>query len=175
MNNQRPEYLVPALIGGSIAGFLSGIPFLNCLCCLWILGGAILAVSLLAKNTSASLTAGDGAIVGALSGIAAAVVNSFIGIPMRSVNARIFQQMTERLTEFTDEVPFGLEPLLDPGTMGFSLPMFLFGIFLSAAVFAAVGALGGIVGVSLFGRKKTLESGETSDAPQDPGDRQSGI
>ncbi|MCZ7371502.1 MAG: hypothetical protein O8C66_13445, partial [Candidatus Methanoperedens sp.] len=64
MDNRRPEYLVPALISGAVAGVLSGIPFVNCLCCLWIIGGAILATNLLAKKTPALLTAGDGAIVG---------------------------------------------------------------------------------------------------------------
>ena len=65
---------VPALIGGVVAGVLSGIPLLNCLCCLWIIGGAMLSSYLLAKNSPVALSAGDGAIVGAFSGIIAAVV-----------------------------------------------------------------------------------------------------
>ena len=43
MNPQRPEYLRPALIAGAVAGLLSGLPVVsagNCICCLWIFGGA---------------------------------------------------------------------------------------------------------------------------------------
>ncbi len=173
MNNQRPDFLVPALIGGSLAGVLSGIPLLNCLCCLWIIGGAVLSTYLLAKDRSGPLTSGDGAIVGALAGIVSAVVVSLIGIPLRAVNARFIQQMSDRIAEMAGEMPAGLEGLFDQGGMAqFSFSMFLFGLFISAAVFAAFGALGGVIGVSLFGRKKVLPSQGESDAPQNPGDRQ---
>ena len=64
MNDQRPGMFVPALIGGVIAGVLSGIPIVSCLCCLWIIGGGILAAYFLTKESSVALTAGDGAIVG---------------------------------------------------------------------------------------------------------------
>ncbi|MDH4197957.1 MAG: hypothetical protein OEW05_11145, partial [Candidatus Aminicenantes bacterium] len=76
MTDQRPQVILPALIGGVVAGVLSGIPFLNCLCCLWIIGGAMLAAHLLARESPVSLTAGDGAVVGVLTGIFAAVADT---------------------------------------------------------------------------------------------------
>ena len=109
MNEQRPSMLTPALIGGAVAGILSGLPFLNCLCCLWIIGGAMLAAYLLAKESPVSLTAGDGAIVGALAGISAAVVDSLIGLPLRGLNLAVMRRMIERLSEFADEMPSGWE------------------------------------------------------------------
>ena len=60
MSEQRPSMFVPALIGGRVAGVLSAIPFINCLCCLWIIGGAMLAAHLLAKDSVVPLNAGDG-------------------------------------------------------------------------------------------------------------------
>ncbi len=169
----RPEFLVPALIGGSIAGVLSGIPIFNCLCCLWVIGGAALSASLLAKNQGGVLSAGDGAIVGALTGIVAAVVNSLVGIPLRAVNARIVQDLLDRVPQVLEEMPQGWDSWFDQALMPFSLPMFLFGLFISAAIFAAVGALGGVIGVSLFGRKKPATSQGAPGAPQDPGHHQS--
>jgi hypothetical protein len=170
---QRPEFLVPALIGGSLAGVLSGAPVLNCLCCLWVIGGAALSTSLLAKNQGGVLSTGDGAIAGALSGIVAAVVNSLVGIPLRTVNARIVQNLFDKFPQFLEDVPSGWDTWFDQALMPFSVPMFLFGLFISAAVFAAVGALGGVIGVSLFGRKKTAKPQGAPDAPQDPGHHQS--
>ena len=159
MNERRPSMLTPALLGGAVAGVLSGLPFLNCLCCLWIIGGAMLAACLLAKDSPVSLTSGDGAVVGALSGIAAAVVDSLIGIPLRGLNLAVMRRMFDRLAEFADEMPSGWEDWIDRSAGGFSVPMFFLGLFLSTAVFTAVGALGGIIGASLFGRKPQTPQG----------------
>jgi len=161
--------LPPALIGGAVAGVLSGIPFLNCLCCLWIIGGAVLASYLLAKDSPVSLTSGDGAIVGALAGISAAVVDSLVGIPLHGLNVAVMRRMMERLSEFAEEMPSGWETWLDRTGGGASITMFLIGLFFSAAIFAALGALGGIIGMSLFGKKKAQGAGI---APQNPSDRQ---
>ena len=169
MDDHKPKMLPPALIGGAIAGVLSGIPFLNCLCCLWIIGGAVLASYLLAKDSPVSLTSGDGAIVGALAGISAAVVDSLVGIPLHGLNVAVMRRMMERLSEFAEEMPSGWETWLDRTGGGASITMFLIGLFFSAAIFAALGALGGIIGMSLFGKKKAQGA---VIAPQNPSDRQ---
>ncbi|MHB8094749.1 MAG: hypothetical protein ACYDH0_07385 [Candidatus Aminicenantales bacterium] len=153
MNDRKPGMIAPALIGGAVAGILSGLPFLNCMCCLWVIGGAALASFLLAKDSPVSLTAGDGAIVGTLSGISAAVVDSLIGLPLRGLNMAVMRRMMERMSEFSDQVPSGWESWLNRSSGGLTLAMFFMGLFFSAAVFAALGALGGIIGASLFGKK----------------------
>jgi len=169
MNDHKPNMLTPALIGGAAAGILSGIPFLNCFCCLWIIGGAVLASYLLAKDSPVSLTSGDGAIVGALAGISAAVIDALVGIPLRGLNMAVMRRMMERLSEFADEMPSGWENWLNRTGGGVSVAMFLIGLFMSAVIFAALGALGGIIGASLFGKKKA--KGATL-APENPSDRQ---
>lgn len=155
MDNRRPEYLIPALTAGAIAGVLSGIPFVNCLCCLWIIGGAVLAAHLLARNTPGPLTSGDGAIVGALTGIVAATVDSLMSIPLRPLNEAFVRRFMESLARVTDQLPPGVQDLMQRGrSTGFSLAGFFLGLFVSAAIFAVLGILGGVIGVSLFGRKK---------------------
>jgi len=37
----------------------------------------------------------------------------------------------------------------------FSLPMFMLGLVISVIIYALFGALGGVIGTSLFGKKKT--------------------
>lgn len=153
MNDRKPGMFAPALIGGAVAGVLSGLPFLNCLCCLWILAGAALASFLLAKDSPVSLTPGDGAIVGALSGISAAVIGSLIELPFRGVSMAFMRRMAERMSEFSDQMPSGWEAWFNRSSGGLTLAMFFMGLFFSAAAFAALGALGGVIGASLFGKK----------------------
>jgi hypothetical protein len=176
MIQQKPNYLRPALIAGAIAGVLSGLPLVssgNCLCCLWIVGGAALAVNLLAKRTGGVLTSGDGAIVGALTGIVAAVIDALMSIPLRSFNLELARRVMSKVSELGYDVPTNLDGFLDGGSGILSPGWFLLGLFLSAAVFTVVGVLGGIIGVSLFAKKKPQAAPPAAPPPpplQGPGD-----
>jgi len=173
MNNQKPGMFKPALIGGAIAGVLSGIPFLNCLCCIWIIGGAMLASYLLAKDSPMDLSAGDGAVVGILSGIVATVMRLFMSLlPLQAYYREFIQKLTESLAEYMEEMPSGWENILEREG-GESAFMFMVGLMITAVFFAALGALGGIIGVSLFGKKKAKTTQGVSDVSEDSGDRQS--
>ena len=173
MDNQKSAMFSAALIGGAGAGILSGIPFVNCLCCLWIIGGAMLAAYLLAKDSPVVLTAGDGAIVGVFTGIVAVVVQAIISFLFRPVNREFFRRMMERFAEYAEEMPPGIEDFFEGGSTQVSVPAFLIGILVSAIVFSALGALGGIIGISLFGKKFLPSKTEgVIDVPKDTGDNQ---
>jgi hypothetical protein len=173
MENQKPGMFVPALIGGAIAGVLSGIPFLNCLCCLWIIGGAILASYILSKNSPVALTAGDGAIVGIFTGIVAAVIDAIISIPLAAINREVIMNIMEKIGEYADDIPAGLETWLEGGGAATTLSMQMIGLLISAVVFAALGALGGIIGISLFGKKTPPQDKGATDVVKDAGNRKS--
>ncbi len=153
MDNQKSAMFSAALIGGAGAGVLSGIPIVSCLCCLWIIGGAMFAAYLLAKNSPVALTAGDGAIVGVFTGIVAVVVQAILSFLFRPLNKEFFRRMMEKFAEYAEEMPPGFEDILEGGSTQVSVPAFLIGILGSAVVFSALGALGGIIGISLFGKK----------------------
>ena len=170
MNNQKPGMFMPALVGGAIAGLLSGIPLLNCLCCLWIIGGAMLSAYLFSKDSPIVLSAGDGAILGAFSGIIAAVVHSVISIPLHAANLAFIQGLMERVAEYSDEFPSGWESLIERGISEASFPMFMLSLMMSAVIFAALGALGGIIGISIFGKKPKQQNQGVIDVPKDTSD-----
>ena len=81
MNNK----LKPALIGGVVLGLLSVIPLVsvaNLCCCLWAILGGMLATNLYVKSSPTPVSAGEGAVVGALAGVIGAVIYVIIGIPI---------------------------------------------------------------------------------------------
>jgi hypothetical protein len=172
MNEQRPGMFVPALIGGVLAGVLSGIPIVNCLCCLWIIGGGILAAYFLTKESSIVLTAGDGAIVGIFTGIIAAVVEAFVNIPFRAMSEKLVQGMIERFSQYYEEMPSGWQSWMKDGNFEGSILWSIIGLVVSAVIFAALGALGGIIGISLFGKKRISQKVEgVGDVSEDTSNR----
>jgi len=157
MNGQRPTLFTPALIGGAVAGLLSAIPVVNCLCCLWIIGGGALAAHLWAKDNPRPLTSGEGALVGAFAGLFAAVIDSLISLPLAAVNAAFFRRVFERLSAYVEEMPTGWERYFDR-TGPFEVGWFFLGLVIAAFIFSVLGALGGVLGQSLFGRKSPSAS-----------------
>ncbi|MFQ6108020.1 MAG: hypothetical protein ACE5L7_00510 [Candidatus Aminicenantales bacterium] len=173
MNERKPGMFVPALIGGAAAGVFSAVPFLNCLCCLWIIGGAMLAAYLLSKDSPVAMTAGDGAIVGIFTGVTAAVIDAIISIPFHAINAAFVQRVMEGIAQYTEEMPSGWERWLETGAVETSAPLFMLGLLISVVVFSILGALGGIIGISLFGKKAQQPQEGAIDVPKDTGHRQS--
>jgi uncharacterized protein involved in cysteine biosynthesis len=144
---------MPVLVGGALAGILTAVPLVNCFCCLWIIGGAMLAVHLYVKNSTVSLKAGDGAIVGVLAGIVAAVVDAFVSLPFEAINQEYVRKFMNELSRFVEEMPSGWEDWLSRRAGGVSPAWFLLSLMASAVIYAVFGALGGIIGSSLFGKK----------------------
>ncbi|MBA7692453.1 hypothetical protein ES703_101020 [subsurface metagenome] len=81
--------------------------------------------------------------------------------------------MMEWFAEYAGEMPPGIEGFFEDGPTQVSVPWFLIGILGSAIVFSALGALGGIIGISLFGKKFLPSKTEgVIDVPKDTGDSQ---
>lgn len=168
MKGRKPAILVPALAGGVAGGILSGVPFLNCLCCFWILGGGVIASYLLVKDSPAALGPGDGALAGAFAGVIAAAAASLIGLPLAGMNSAFLRRFIERMAEYVKEMPAGWERWFDRGSEPFSWGWFLIGVVINAAVFAILAALGGIIGISIFNKRTPGSSGSSAEAPPPP-------
>ncbi len=166
MIDQKPRMFMPALIGGAVAGILSGVPFINCLCCIWIIGGAILSAYLLSKDSSVALSAGDGAIVGVFTGIIAAVVDFIVSIPFSAMSSEFTRNIMEKLADYAEEMPSGWENLLEKGGVERSIPMLMLGFVISVIIFSVLGALGGIIGISIFKKKTSQNNQGVIDVPK---------
>ncbi|HKV37466.1 MAG TPA: DUF5518 domain-containing protein, partial [Pyrinomonadaceae bacterium] len=127
MNNK----LKPALLGGLIVGLLSAIPFINYCCCIWAIGGGLLAGFLYIKNSPNPVPTGDGAIVGALAGVVGGLIYLVIGLPI----ALLFgaAQMEAQFRNSGIQMPFS-------GTL-----LLVFGAFIGALCLLVLATLGGLL------------------------------
>ncbi len=136
MNNK----LKPALLGGLIVGVLSAIPLVQYCCCIWGIGGGALAAFLYIKSSTVPVKTGDGAIVGALSGVIGGIIYLIIGLPIAIFFG--MAAMEDQLTRSGVSLPFsGVLLMIVAGIIG-------------AIILAILATLGGVIGVAIFEKRK---------------------
>lgn len=136
MNNK----LKPALLGGLVVGLLSAIPFINYCCCIWAIGGGLLAGFLYIKNSPTQVPTGEGAIVGALSGVVGAVIYLVIGLPLAMVFGAA--EMEAQFRRSGIQMPFS-------GTL-----LLVFGALIAAVCLLVLATLGGLLSIPIFEKRK---------------------
>ena len=139
--------LRPAALGGLFIGILSALPIVgaaNCCCCLWIVSGGVLAAYLAGLNQPATLTPGEGAIVGGSAGL----IGAFVWIPvallmdllMAPLQQAVIGSILSNARDLPPEAREVLEGLGEPSSAG----RFVFGfmlMFFGGGVFAAIGGV----------------------------------
>lgn len=136
MNNK----LKPALLGGLVVGLLSAIPFINYCCCIWAIGGGLLAGFLYIKNSPMPVPTGDGAIVGALAGVVGGLLYLVVGLPI----ALLFgaAEMEAQFRRSGIQMPFS-------GTL-----LLVFGALFGAVCLLVLATLGGLLSIPIFEKRK---------------------
>ena len=147
--------LQPALIGGVFIGVLSALPVIsigNLCCCLWIVGGGMVAAYLLQQNQSAPIDAGDGATVGILAGLAGAVVYLILSIPIGMLFGPMQAEMMRQIMQSAGDLPPEAKTAIESmqSNAGFTIVGALMGFVFMVFVGAIFGALGGLLGALLF-------------------------
>lgn len=73
------------LIGGAFNGILSALPIVgaaNICCCLWVMGGGAITAWLMQQGRTVAMRVADGAIGGALAGLAGAFFYTAVSTPV---------------------------------------------------------------------------------------------
>ncbi len=153
----------PALVGGLIVGLLSALPIIsagNLCCCMWVIGGGIVAAYMLQQNSMAPLTSGDGALVGLLAGIVGAFVYLIVSVPITFLIAPMERVFLQRIIENAGNMPPEFREYVGTYigggvrlTLGFVFMLIIGSIF---------STLGGIIGAAIF--KRSIPPG-TVDVP----------
>lgn len=151
MNNK----LKPAILGGLIVGLLSGvlsiIPIVNYCCCIWSIGGGVLAAFLYVKASPVPVRIGDGALVGGLAGVVGGILYLIINLPITLLIVGA-AGMSSQLRQAGVDVPFS--PIL----------LVVISSMVTAVILAVLATLGGVIGVAIFEKRKG--DGVTPPPPQ---------
>ena len=151
--------LQPALYAGLAIGVLSALPVIslgNCLCCMWVVGGGVLAVYLMQQNHPYQVTTADGALVGLLAGGIGGVIAALLSIPLMMAIGPFQQRIIEQIAENPD-IPEQTRTMIrgmgGSALVGGAIAIKLvFGLFF-ACIDAVFGLLGGLLGVAIFKKK----------------------
>jgi hypothetical protein len=169
-----PPKLQPALFGGLFMGVLSALPLIsagNCVCCMWVIGGGMLAVYVMQQNHPYPITAADGALVGVLAGLVGGVIGTIVSIPVDIMMGPIQRQLMERIISNPD-FPAESRTMIESMTAAASGPT-VAGTLVKLVMFEVVGVVfgmfGGLLGVSLFKKKDLPPPGTIEVLPPPPG------
>ncbi len=154
--NPVPPRFQPALFGGLFIGVLSALPIINIgnCCCLWVIGGGVLATYLMQQNHPFPIAAADGALVGLLAGLIGGILGTLLSIPIEMMMGPIQKQLMERILSHNQEIPEETRRLLE--NMNVGAAAIAFKLVFSVFIGAVFGMLGGLLGVALFKKKDPL-------------------
>lgn len=147
--------LKPAVLGGLIVGILSAIPFLNYCCCLWAIGGGLLAGMLYIKDAPARVSTGDAAVVGALAGLVGGLIYLIVGIPIAYFYGAA--AMEEAFRNSGMQMPLS------------GVSMIILGSLFGALCLLVLSILGGLLAVPIFEKRKDVLPPPPPAAGEGPG------
>ena len=161
----QPPRLQPALFGGLFIGVLSALPLINIAncCCLWVLGGGVLATYLMQQNQPDPIQAADGALVGLLAGLFGGILGALLSIPIDMMMAPVQHRILERILAANPDFPDDARSMIENmSTRGVAIA---FKMVFSVFIGVVFGMLGGLLGVAMFRKKDVPPPGTTEVLP----------
>jgi len=154
MNEER--LLKPALIGGVLLGILSSLPLFNCLCCVWMIGGGVLAAYLFVKDSPAPVTLGRGVTLGLLTGCLGTIVMALFFVPLHMLlnpGVTIMEQMRQSMNQLPN-VPPETRQLLATLEERSGI-IYAIGFIFMLIVSCLFSMAGGAIGVAIFEKRNS--------------------
>jgi hypothetical protein len=140
MNNKLKAALLGGLIVGLVSGIISLIPIVKMCCCLFGIGGGVVAGLIYIKGSPARVSIGDGAMVGALAGVVGAIIYLVISLPITLwVGAA---EVERAFSQYGRQMPF-------TGTV-----LIIVSCIVGSIGLIVLAAIGGILSVPIFEKRK---------------------
>jgi hypothetical protein len=139
-----------------LGSVVPGISYGNLCCCGWaIVGGALAAYLLIRRSPVLPITSGDGASAGALAGVVGSLINLVIGVPLSILQWSNVVSQVEQRAEISSD-PASREAVKQVASIMQEHPFLIaVGVWLVFAIVAVgAAALGGVIGVSIFEKRK---------------------
>jgi hypothetical protein len=149
--------LKPVLIGGILLGVLSSLRYLNfpCCCCIWIIGGGVLAAYVYVREAALPVTLGRGAALGLFSGIIGTVVSAVFQAPRYLINkAGLGDQIRHNIDQMPNvsaESRQMISAMLD--REGIISLIIVFTFISMIIAYCVLAMAGGMIGVALFEKR----------------------
>ena len=147
---QRSAWEQSALIGIAVTGGLSSpyVGMMNGCCCLGVILGALVAVYYYTEHTTGPVQAGDGAVLGVVSGVGGALLSTVVEVPLRVVGVGV-RGAVEQILRVAPGAFHDLKPMVH-GHEAWGALWMIVEMGAEMIVFGVVGAIGGAVGTALF-------------------------
>ena len=157
------------LIGGAFNGILSALPIVNAAnicCCLWVMGGGAITVWLMQQGRSMMMRLSDGAVGGALAGLAGAFFYTVVATAVNLIFGSGFEEVAEALQAAGSDVPIQLIEAYEAVSASVVLMATIsFGMWLVVGV--VFSTVGGLLG-ALFVRRNAPPVAGASTVPPPP-------
>lgn len=153
------------LVGGLVGGVLSTTPIsvINCLCCLGVILGAVAAVWYYTNEEQTSIEAGEGAILGAGSGVATVFVSLVLTLVLSSIGlVPGTQEQFQQAMQQEGMTPDARDALQNMAEFAASTVGMIVLTGITAVVYSIFGAIGGAIGASIFGNEDTNDVASAS-------------
>ncbi len=152
MNKQH--YAKGIIIGTAIIGILGGIPQAQCLCCLWPLLGGGVAVLIVCKSTQYPVSAGEGALIGLLSGVLGSVVAVLVYAFFMNILMGGFEEQLRTTMEVLADADLPLPPEFDEQMASLTSGLIYVSVFIFfLIIYSIFGFLGGLIAAAIWGPK----------------------
>jgi len=140
MNNKLKAALLGGLIVGVVSGIISLIPIVKMCCCLFGIGGGVVAGLIYIKGSPTRVSIGDGAMVGALAGVVGGIIYLIIGIPITLFVGAA--ELERAFSQYGRQMPFS-------GTV-----LIIISSIVGAIGLIILSSVGGILSVPIFEKRK---------------------
>lgn len=151
------------LLGAGVVAVLSTsyLGFVNCLCCAGVIAGAMVAVWHYTTNNNLTIPAGEGAVIGLLAAVAGGLIALVLNLILTGIGLGADEAIREFALEYLRDAvpPDQLDDIEEQMEAGQTAGAIVINGLCSVVIYAIFGALGGVIGASVFKKGPTTDPG----------------